>query len=161
MLLWSGESSVLSSTSATAAIGGVSVSVPTVSLDRAIAEQVRPHVAVKIDAEGAEVEMLEVGVRGHAAAIDELVPRIPRLVVPDAEVRCQAVLIRAGSGAAACPQRPPGHPRRPRRRALSPAHARPAERGVIDRNSVEMVELTRPRVLFFVEATRTSASSWD
>ena len=36
VLLWSGESSVLSSTSAGAAIGGVSMSVPTVSLDRAI-----------------------------------------------------------------------------------------------------------------------------
>ena len=94
--LWSGESSVLSSTSAGAAIGGVSMSVPTVSLDRAIARTGATHVAVKIDAEGAEVDMLESASTATLAAIDELALEYHDSIVPNAEARCHAVLVRAG-----------------------------------------------------------------
>ena len=96
VLLWSGESSVLSSTSAGAAIGGVSVSVATVSLDSAIARTGAQHVAVKIDAEGAEVEMLESASAATLAAIDELALEYHDSIVPNAGGRCQAVLIKAG-----------------------------------------------------------------
>ncbi len=95
-LLWSGESSVLSSTTATAAVGGVSVSVPTVSLDRALTRTGSMRVAVKIDAEGAEVEMLESASDATLAAIDELAIEYHDSIVSDAGDRCHAVLIRAG-----------------------------------------------------------------
>jgi len=96
VLLWSGESSVLSSTSAGAAIGGVSVSVPTVSLDRAISRTGAAHVAVKIDAEGAEVEMLESASAATLSSIDELALEYHDAIVPDARARCHAVLANAG-----------------------------------------------------------------
>ena len=96
VLLWSGEASVLSSTSTGAAIGGVSVSVPTVSLDCAIGRTGARHVAVKIDAEGAEVEMLESASAATLAAIDELALEYHDSIVPNAGARCQAVLDKAG-----------------------------------------------------------------
>jgi FkbM family methyltransferase len=96
VMLWSGESSVLSSTSAGPVIGGVSICVPTVSLDRAISRTGATHVAVKIDAEGAEVEMLESASDATLAAIDELALEYHDAIVPDAGARCRAVLVRAG-----------------------------------------------------------------
>src|SRR5688572_13439299 len=95
-LLWSGDSSVLSSVSASAAIGGVSVSVPTVSLDHAITRTGHRQVAVKIDAEGAEVEMLESASDATLAAIGEIALEYHDSIVPDARARCEAVLTRAG-----------------------------------------------------------------
>ena len=94
--LWSGDSSVLSSVSASAAVGGVAVSVPAISLDRAIMRTGSDHVAVKIDAEGAEVEMLESASDAALAAIDEIALEYHDSIVPDARARCEAVLIRAG-----------------------------------------------------------------
>ena len=96
VLLWSGGSSVLSSTSAGAAVGGVSVSVPTVSLDRAIGRTGSAHVALKIDAEGAEVEILESASAVTLAAIDEVALEYHDGIVPDAGARCRVVLDRAG-----------------------------------------------------------------
>lgn len=96
VLLWSGESSVLSSITAGAAAGGVPVSVPTISLDRAIGRTGGTHVAVKIDAEGAEVEILESASDATLAAIDELALEYHDSIVPDAGARCRAVLARAG-----------------------------------------------------------------
>jgi FkbM family methyltransferase len=96
VLLWSGESSVLSSTSAGSAIGGVSMSVPSVSLDRAVSRTGATHLAVKIDAEGAEVEMLESASEATLAAIDELALEYHDAIVPDAGARCRTVLERAG-----------------------------------------------------------------
>jgi FkbM family methyltransferase len=96
VLLWSGDSSVLSSVSASAAIGGASVSVPTVSLDRAIGRTGAECVAVKIDAEGAEVEMLESASDATLAAIGEIALEYHDSIVPDARARCEAVLVRAG-----------------------------------------------------------------
>jgi FkbM family methyltransferase len=96
VMLWSGDSSVLSSTTASAAIGGDSVSVPTVSLDRAISRTGAAQIAVKIDAEGAEVEMLESASAATLAAIDEVALEYHGSMVPDAEDRCRAVLVRAG-----------------------------------------------------------------
>jgi len=94
--LWSGESSVLSSTSGGAAIGGVSVSVPAVSLDDAIRRTGAAKVAVKIDAEGAEVEMLESASAATLAAIEELALEYHDTIVPRARERCLAVLAKAG-----------------------------------------------------------------
>jgi FkbM family methyltransferase len=94
--LWSGDSSVLSSVSAGAAIGGVSVSVTAVSLDRAIARTGADRVTVKIDAEGAEVEMLESASDATLAAIDDIALEYHDSMVPDARARCEAVLTRAG-----------------------------------------------------------------
>ena len=94
--LWSGESSVLSSVSAGAAVGGVSVSVPAISLDHAIGRTGATHVAMKIDAEGAEVEMLESASDATLAAIDELALEYHDSIVPNAGARCRAVLERAG-----------------------------------------------------------------
>jgi FkbM family methyltransferase len=96
VVLWSGESSVLSSVSASAAIGGVSVSVPTISLDHAIRRTGNEHVAVKIDGEGAEVEMLEAASDAALAAIGEIALEYHDSIVPDARARCEAVLTRAG-----------------------------------------------------------------
>jgi FkbM family methyltransferase len=96
VLLWSGDSSVLSSVSARAAVGGVSVSVPTVSLDHAIARTGAGQIALKIDAEGAEVEMLESVAEATLAAIDEVALEYHDSIVPDARARCHAVLTRAG-----------------------------------------------------------------
>jgi FkbM family methyltransferase len=96
VVLWSGESSVLSSVSASAAIGGVSVSVPTISLDRAVSRTGSAQVALKIDAEGAEVEMLESASEATLAAIAELALEYHDSIVPDARARCHAVLTRAG-----------------------------------------------------------------
>jgi FkbM family methyltransferase len=96
VLLWTGESSVLSSTNGGAAIGGAALSVPTVSLDRAISRTGAERVSVKIDAEGAEVEMLESASPAALAAIDELVLEYHDSLVPEARVRCLAVLVRAG-----------------------------------------------------------------
>ena len=95
-LLWSGDSSVLSSVSASAGIGGASVSVPTISLDRAITRTGREQVAVKIDAEGAEVEMLESASDAALATIGEIALEYHDSIVPDARARCEAVLTRAG-----------------------------------------------------------------
>lgn len=96
VLLWSGDSSVLSSVSASAEIGGVSVSVPTISLDRAITRTGSEQVAIKIDAEGAEVEMLESASDAALAAIGEIALEYHDSIVPDARARCEAVLTRAG-----------------------------------------------------------------
>jgi FkbM family methyltransferase len=96
VLLWSGDSSVLSSTSAGAAVGGASVSVPTVSLDCAIRRTGAQHVAVKIDAEGAEVEMLEAASPAALQTIDEVALEYHDSIVPDARARCTEVLERAG-----------------------------------------------------------------
>jgi FkbM family methyltransferase len=96
VVLWSGESSVLSSTSATSAIGGVSIPVSTVSLDRAITRARGAHVAVKIDAEGAEVDMLESASEAALAAIDVLALEYHDSIVLNAGARCRAVLARAG-----------------------------------------------------------------
>jgi FkbM family methyltransferase len=94
--LWSGESSVLSSVSASASIGGVSVSVPAISLDHAIARTGAEHVAVKIDAEGAEVAMLESASDATLAAIAEIALEYHDSIVPDARARCEAILTGAG-----------------------------------------------------------------
>jgi FkbM family methyltransferase len=96
VLLWSGDSSVLSSVSASAAVGGVSISVPTVSLDLAIKRTGAEQVGVKIDAEGAEVEMLESASIATLAAIGEIALEYHESIVPDARARCEAVLTRAG-----------------------------------------------------------------
>jgi FkbM family methyltransferase len=96
VLLWSGDSSVLSSVSASAAIGGASVSVPTISLDHAIERTGSEHVTVKIDAEGAEVEMLEAASDAALAAIGEIALEYHDSIVPDAGARCEAVLTKAG-----------------------------------------------------------------
>lgn len=96
VLLWSGDSSVLASTSAGVAIGGMPVSVPTVSLDHAIGRTGAAQVSVKINAEGAEVEMLESASAATLASIDELALEYHDWIVPDAETRCHAVLVRAG-----------------------------------------------------------------
>jgi FkbM family methyltransferase len=96
VLLWSGDSSVLSSVSASAAVGGVSVSVPTVSLDHAIRRTGAGQITLKIDAEGAEVEMLESAAEATLAAIDDVALEYHDSIVPDARARCIAVLIRAG-----------------------------------------------------------------
>lgn len=96
VMLWSGESSVLSSTSAGAAIGGIAVSVPSVSLGQAIGRAGATQVAVKIDAEGAEVEMLESASGATLAAIDQIALEYHDSLVPDARARCLAVLVRAG-----------------------------------------------------------------
>jgi FkbM family methyltransferase len=96
VLLWSGGSSVLSSVSASAAVGGESVSVPAISLDHAIKRTGSDRVAVKIDAEGAEVEMLESASDAALAAIGEIALEYHDSIVPDARVRCAAVLTRAG-----------------------------------------------------------------
>ena len=103
VLLWSGGASVLSSTSAGAAIGGISTSVPAVSLDRAISRTGASHVAVKIDAEGAEVEMLEAASPAALDAIEELALEYHDSIVPDARARCTDVLERAGSCVTARP----------------------------------------------------------
>jgi FkbM family methyltransferase len=94
--LWSGESSVLSSVSGGAAIGGVSISVPAVSLDDAIRRTGAEQVAVKIDAEGAEVAMLESASDATLAAIQELALEYHDTIVPGARERCVAVLAKAG-----------------------------------------------------------------
>lgn len=86
----------MSSVSASAEIGGVSVSVPTISLDRAITRTGSEQVAVKIDAEGAEVEMLESASDTALAAIGEIALEYHDSIVPDARARCEAVLTRAG-----------------------------------------------------------------
>ena len=52
--------------------------------------------AVKIDAEGAEVEMLESASDATLAAIDEMALEYHDSIVPDARARCEAVLTRAG-----------------------------------------------------------------
>jgi FkbM family methyltransferase len=96
VFLWTGDSSVLASVSAGPAIGGVSVSVPTISLDHAIRRTGSAHVAVKIDAEGAEVEMLESASDAALAAIGEIALEYHDSIVPDARARCEAVLTRAG-----------------------------------------------------------------
>jgi hypothetical protein len=96
VLLWSGDSSVLSSVSASAAVGGVSMSVPAVSLDRAITRTGAEQVAVKIDAEGAEVEMLESASDATLAAIGEIALEYHDSIVSDARARCEAVLTKAG-----------------------------------------------------------------
>jgi hypothetical protein len=70
--------------------------VPTVSLDRAIGRTGATQVAVKIDAEGAEVDMLESASDATLAAIDELALEYHDSIVPDAQARCHAVLVRAG-----------------------------------------------------------------
>ena len=94
VLLWSGDSSVLSS--ASAAVGGVSVAVPTISLDHAIRRTGSEHVAVKIDAEGAEVEMLESASDATLASIGEIALEYHDSIVPDARARCETVLTKAG-----------------------------------------------------------------
>jgi FkbM family methyltransferase len=96
VMLWSGASSVLSSTSAGPAVGGASVSVPAVSLDRAISRTGAAHVALKIDAEGAEVEILESASEGTLAAVDEVALEYHDAIVPHAGARCRAVLVRSG-----------------------------------------------------------------
>jgi FkbM family methyltransferase len=96
VVLWTGQSSVLSSVSASDAIGGESVAVRAVSLDRAINRTGAAYVAVKIDAEGAEVEMLESASNATLAAIEELALEYHDSIVPQARARCEAVLTRAG-----------------------------------------------------------------
>jgi len=96
IVLWTGDSSVLSSVSASAGVGGLSVSVPTISLDHAIKRTGSTQVAVKIDAEGAEVEMLESASDAALAAIGEIALEYHESIVPDARARCEAVLTRAG-----------------------------------------------------------------
>jgi hypothetical protein len=51
---------------------------------------------VKIDAEGAEVEMLEAASDAALAAIGEIALEYHDSIVPDARARCEAVLTRAG-----------------------------------------------------------------
>lgn len=94
--LWRGDSSVLSSVTAGVAIGGVSVPVPAVSLDHAIQRTGSEQVAVKIDAEGAEVDILESASDAALAAIGEIALEYHDSIVPDARARCEAVLTRAG-----------------------------------------------------------------
>jgi FkbM family methyltransferase len=96
VLLWTGESSVLSSTNGGPAVGGAPMPVPTVSLDHAISRTGASRVAVKIDAEGAEVEMLESASESALAAIDDLALEYHDSIVPGARARCLAVLVRAG-----------------------------------------------------------------
>lgn len=95
VVLWTGESSVLSSISASDA-GGMSVSVPSISLDRAIGRTGATGLAVKIDAEGAEVEMLESASETTLAAIEEIALEYHDSIVPQARVRCEVILTRAG-----------------------------------------------------------------
>jgi hypothetical protein len=70
--------------------------VPTVSLDHAITRTGAGQIALKIDAEGAEVEMLESAAQATLAAIDEVALEYHDSIVPDARERCQAVLTQAG-----------------------------------------------------------------
>jgi FkbM family methyltransferase len=96
VLMWTGESSVMASTNGGPAIGGASMSVPTISLDHAIGRTGADHVIVKIDAEGAEVEMLESASEATLAAIDRIALEYHDGIVADARARCLAVLRRAG-----------------------------------------------------------------
>ena len=96
VVLWTGQSSVLSSISASDAVGGACVSVPSISLDHAIGRTGATGIAVKIDAEGAEVEMLESASAVTLAAIDEIALEYHDSIVPRARARCEAVLSRAG-----------------------------------------------------------------
>ena len=96
VLLWSGDSSVLASVRASAGIGGLSVSVPAISFDQAIKRTGSTPVAVKIDAEGAEVEMLESASDATLATIGEMALEYHDSIVPNARARCEAVLTRAG-----------------------------------------------------------------
>ena len=80
VLLWSGDSSVLSSTSAERS--GSAACRCRCRLFRSIARSARTgatHVALKIDAEGAEVEMLESASEATLAAIDEMALEYHRL----------------------------------------------------------------------------------
>lgn len=95
-MLWQGESSVLSSTVGGPAFNGRVVPVATISFDRAVARTGADRVAVKMDAEGAEVEMLESASDRTLAVIDELVLEYHDSIVPNAQARCLAVLIKAG-----------------------------------------------------------------
>jgi FkbM family methyltransferase len=95
-VLWSGGSSVLSSTVGGPALDGRAVRVPSVSFDGAVARTGAERLAVKMDAEGAEVEMLESASDRTLAAIDELVLEYHDAIVPNAQARCRAVLTRAG-----------------------------------------------------------------
>ena len=81
---------------ASAAVGGVCVSVAAVSLDRAIRRTGSELVAVKIDAEGAEVEILESASDAALAAIAEIALEYHDSIVPCARARCEAVPTRAG-----------------------------------------------------------------
>ena len=96
VVLWTGESSVLSSISTSDAVGGVPVSVPSISLDHAIGRTGATGLAVKIDAEGAEVEMLESASETTLAAIEEIALEYHDSIVPYARVRCEVLLTRAG-----------------------------------------------------------------
>lgn len=93
--LWTGDSSVLT-TMVSPSTGGTAVRVPAVSLDCAISRAGASGVAVKIDAEGAEVEILESASTEALAAIDQLVLEYHDSLVPEARARCRAVLVRAG-----------------------------------------------------------------
>jgi len=96
VLLWKGASSVLSSTIRRPASDGPSIPVATISLDRAVARTGADRLAVKVDAEGAEVEMLECTSDETLAKIDELVLEYHDSIVPDGGARCLAVLVKAG-----------------------------------------------------------------
>lgn len=95
-VLWPGASSVLSSTVGGPASDGAGVPVKKISFDQAVARTGAAHVVVKLDAEGAEVEMLESASDRTLAAIDELVLEYHDSIVPDARARCMAVLTKAG-----------------------------------------------------------------
>jgi len=96
VLLWKGATSVLSSTIRRPAPDCRTIPVVTISLDRAVARTGADRVAVKMDAEGAEVEMLECTSDETLAKIDELVLEYHDSIVPDGEARCLAVLVKAG-----------------------------------------------------------------
>jgi FkbM family methyltransferase len=94
--LWKGTSSVLSSTIRRPAEDGHTIPVAAISLDRAVVRTGADRVAVKIDAEGAEVEMLEHTSEETLAKIDQLVLEYHDSMVPDAGARCLEVLVKAG-----------------------------------------------------------------
>jgi FkbM family methyltransferase len=95
VVLWTGRSSVHSSIKAEN-IGGVSISVPVVSFDHAIRRTGATRVAVKIDVEGAEVEMLESASAATLAIVQEIALEYHDSIVPAARARCEAVLTRVG-----------------------------------------------------------------
>jgi FkbM family methyltransferase len=94
--LWAGGESVLSSTAARSSLSGEPVYVDAVTLDTAVARTRSTTLVVKIDAEGAEVEMLEAASRCTLEAIQLLVMEYHDSLVPRARDRCLSVLRGAG-----------------------------------------------------------------
>ena len=110
--------------------------------------------AVKIDAEGAEVEMLESASAAALAAIGEIALEYHDSIVPDARARCEAVLTRAGF---VCRSMAFSHDQgiliaRPHvGQATDGQPVGPKPNRPITPIAMAELRLARPRVLFFVE----------